>query len=71
MRWVSDLQFVGLFCTFVLPLPPKEQATDLQYELKCYFYWVLILFSLAIFYGSFKMIQFKILISVICSWRGN
>lgn len=50
MRRVSDLQFVRPVYAFVLLLPPKEQATDLQYELKCYFfYWALILFSLTIF----------------------
>lgn len=49
MRRVSDLQFVRPVYAFVFSLPPKEQATDLQYELKCYFYWALILFSLNIF----------------------
>lgn len=60
MRRVSDLQFVRPVYAFVLPLPPKEQATDLQYELKCYFLLgVDFIFSNYIC-GSFKMIQFKI-----------
>lgn len=43
LRWCDPVD------AFVLPLPPKEQATHLQYELKCYFYWLLILLPLSIF----------------------